>query len=863
MAEKVLLIDALNLIFRAYYAFIKNPLKNSKGENTSALYGFTVMLLRMLKEESPDYIAVVFDSPTGSPRESIFPEYKANRPPPPEELVEQIGKVKELCDRLGIARVEREGLEADDAIGILTKEARSKGMEVAIATSDKDLMQLVDEHTQLITTKKGISETIRITPDAVVEKLGVEPKQIVDFLSLMGDKSDNIPGVKGVGETTARDLLSNYGSLEKVLENLEQVQPPRVAKRIADDLENLDLSRRLVELIMDADLDTTVEELRRRDVPPEEIKNLLMELEFFSLVKEFLGEVEETPTLELLPLSSTEDISSFLKGKKMVSLALDRGFLALHDGKRTAVINIDHLGGELANIFSKLPAKTRLVGHYLKGLYRLLVKSWQIKPLGYDTALAAYLVAPEQGHSLPEVAFRELGEVLSKSDEKEGQQSLDFERDRADNLNELAGRAATVHRLQPVLAKKVREAKLGKVLEEIELPLTPVLARLEQRGILVDKGLLEKLSSDLGVKLKELEGGIHREAGMEFNINSPKQLGEVLFEKLQLPLQRKTKTGYSTDNEVLTTLGALHPLPKMVMEYRTLSKLKGTYIDALPEAVNPESGRIHTTFLQTSTATGRLSSRDPNLQNIPIRTELGAKVRQAFIAPEGHLLVSLDYSQIELRIFATLSGDENLISAFRKGEDIHAATARELFAGQEIDRKLRARAKAINFGLIYGKSPYGLSQELDISQEEATEYIKTYFERYPQVRAFMDELKERAHKQGYSETVFGRRRYLPELTSKNPVLRSAAERAAINMPIQGTAADLLKLAMIAIERRLSEEVQLGQMLLTIHDELIFEVPEGGEQKMIDTVKPIMEGVTELEVPIVVDAGVGKNWLSAH
>jgi len=863
MAEKVLLIDALNLIFRAYYAFIKNPLKNSRGENTSALYGFTVMLLRMLKEESPDYIAVVFDSPTGSPRESIFPEYKANRPPPPEELVEQIGKVKELCDRLGIARVEREGLEADDAIGILTKEARSKRMEVAIATSDKDLMQLVDEHTQLITTKKGISETIRMTPDAVVEKLGVEPKQIVDFLSLMGDKSDNIPGVKGVGETTARDLLSNYGSLEKVLENLEQVQPPRVAKRIAEDLDNLELSRRLVELIMDADLDTTVEELRRRDIPPEEIKSLLMELEFFSLVKEFLGEVEETPTLKLLPLSSKEDISSFLKGKKMVSLALDRGFLALHDGRRTAVINIDDLGGELANIFSKLPAKTRLVGHYLKGLYRLLVKSWQIKPLGYDTALAAYLVAPEQGHSLPEVAFRELGEVLSKSDEKEGQQSLDFERERADNLNELAGRAATVHRLQPVLAKKVREAKLGKVLEEIELPLTPVLARLEERGILVDKGLLEKLSADLGVKLKELEGGIHREAGMEFNINSPKQLGEVLFEKLQLPLQRKTKTGYSTDNEVLTTLGALHPLPKMVMEYRTLSKLKGTYIDALPEAVNPESGRIHTTFLQTSTATGRLSSRDPNLQNIPIRTELGAKVRQAFIATEGHLLVSLDYSQIELRIFATLSGDENLISAFRKGEDIHAATARELFAGQEIDRKLRARAKAINFGLIYGKSPYGLSQELDISQEEATKYIKTYFERYPQVRAFMDELKERAHKQGYSETVFGRRRYLPELTSKNPVLRSAAERAAINMPIQGTAADLLKLAMIATERRLSEEVQLGWMLLTIHDELIFEVPEGSEQKMIDTVKPIMEGVTELEVPIVVDAGVGKNWLSAH
>lgn len=863
MAEKVLLIDALNLIFRAYYAFIKNPLKNSKGENTSALYGFTVMLLRMLKEEIPDYTAVVFDSPTGSPRESIFPEYKANRPPPPEELVEQIGKIKELCDRLGVARVEREGLEADDAIGILTKEARNKGMEVAIATSDKDLMQLVDEHTQLITTKKDIRETIRMTPDAVVEKLGVEPKQIVDFLSLVGDKSDNIPGVKGVGETTAKDLLSNYGSLEKVLENLEQVQPPRVAKRIADDLKNLDLSRRLVELIMDADLDTTVEELRRRDVPLEEIKNLLMELEFFSLVKEFLGEVEETPTLELLPLSSKEDISSFLKGKKMVSLALDRGLLALHDGKRTTVVNIDHLGGELAEILSKLPAKTRLVGHYLKGLYRLLGKSWQIKPLGYDTALAAYLVAPEQGHSLPEVAFRELGEVLSKTDEKEGQQSLGFERERADNLNELAERAATVHRLQPVLAKKVREAKLGKVLEEIELPLTPVLARLEKRGILVDKGLLKKLSSDLGVKLKELEGGIHREAGMEFNINSPKQLGEVLFEKLQLPVQRKTKTGYSTDNEVLTTLGALHPLPKMVMEYRTLSKLKSTYIDALPEAVNPESGRIHTTFLQTSTATGRLSSRDPNLQNIPIRTELGAKVRQAFIAPEGHLLVSLDYSQIELRIFATLSGDENLISAFHKGEDIHVATARELFAGQEINRKLRARAKAINFGLIYGKSPYGLSQELDISQEEATEYIKTYFERYPQVRAFMDELKERAHKQGYSETVFGRRRYLPELTSKNPVLRSAAERAAINMPIQGTAADLLKLAMIAIERRLSEEVQLGRMLLTIHDELIFETQEGGEQKMIDTVKPIMEGVTELEVPIVVDAGVGKNWLSAH
>lgn len=862
MPKKILLLDALNLIFRAYYAFISNPLKNSKGENTSALYGFTVMLLRLLKEENPDYLAVVFDSPAGSHRETLYAEYKANRPEPPAEIPEQIFKIKKLCERLGIAQLEKEGLEADDIIAILARRAEKEGMEVSIASSDKDLLQLVDEHIRLIATKKGISETVVMDSRAVVEKFGVKPEQIVDYLSLTGDKSDNIPGVKGVGETSARDLLSNYGSLEEILRDLDKVQPPRVAKRIAEDLNNLELSRKLVQLCTDADLGISMNDLKRQEIPQEEAKALLMELEFFSLIKEFLTEGEAKVSEESLTLISTEELTEYLRGKKLVAMELEGKTLALYDGKQAVMINVAGIGDALAKILSSLSANTTLTSHFLKRFYHLLGDSWSTQPLGYDTALAAYLVAPDQGHSLPEVAFRELGEVLYKSGDSKSQQSLSFEQEERFKLSHLANQARITHQLQPKLAEKVRQAKLDRVLTEIELPLTPVLARMEQRGILVDKELLAKLSADLGAKLGELEAKIHQEAGMEFNINSPKQLGEVLFEKLQLPMQKKTKTGYSTDNDVLTILGATHPLPGMVLEYRSLSKLKGTYIDALPTAVNPLTGRIHTTFLQTSTSTGRLSSRDPNLQNIPIRSDLGGKIREAFIAPEGCLLVSADYSQIELRIFASLSGDKNLIRAFRNGEDIHTATAREIF-GAEGSREQRIRAKAINFGLIYGKSAYGLAQELSISQEEATNYIKTYFERYPQVRAYMDELVARAHKVGYSETIFGRRRYLPELASKNPALRNAAERAAINMPIQGTAADLLKLAMIRIESKLSERPELGKMLLTVHDELIFEVEAGQEKELTELVKPIMEGVTKLAVPIVVETGVGKNWLEAH
>ncbi|RLC38339.1 MAG: DNA polymerase I, partial [Candidatus Coatesbacteria bacterium] len=586
-----------------------------------------------------------------------------------------------------------------------------------------------------------------------------------------------------------------------------------------------------------------------------EVKRFLQDMEFTSLLDRFI-KPREHKKLEYKEIGLKDVLNKITKGDWAIEV--EDGYIALSGLGESYIVNVcpDDMGEALKSI---VKANANISGHNLKKIYKKYPSLTDSNIRFFmDIELGAYLITPEGvSYGLESIYFREFGERL---DDYTGQPELFIEKESL--IKNIVSRAGAIFRLIKPIKDKLDSAGLTGVLKDIEMPLTPVLARMENRGVLIDSGILADLSKSVQTKIEEMEERIYSEVGERFNIASPKQLSKILFDKLGLPTQRKTKTGYSTDSEVLETLSKMHPVPRMIIEHRTLSKMKSTYIDALPTYINKDTGRIHTTFLQTSTSTGRLSSRDPNLQNIPIRTEIGSQIRQAFIAPDDRLLLSADYSQIELRILAHMSGDENLIEAFKRNEDIHTRTAKEIFPGAEIDGELRRRAKAVNFGLIYGKTPHGLSQELGISHEEASEYIEKYFSRFPAVREFMDTLIKSAHEKGYAETMFGRRRYLPELKSENATIRSSAERAALNMPIQGTAADIMKMVMIEIEKTLSK-TEYGFMILTIHDELLFEVMENKIEEVKDLVKDKMEGIIKLAMPVVVDIGWGKNWLEAH
>jgi DNA polymerase-1 len=856
--KKVLLIDAMNIIFRAYYAFIQNPLRNSKGENTSALYGFTNMVLKLLNEEKPDYVVVVFDSPTPTFRKKLYPQYKANREKPPVELVSQIPKVKHLCDILALPHIEQAGLEADDCIATIADEAKKRGLDVRIASSDKDLYQLIDENTHLITTKKGITNVIEVDESGVIEKFGIKPEQVGDYLSLVGDKSDNVPGVKGVGEKTAENLIKTYGSLDAILGKIDSIEPKTVAKKITDDIDNLNLSRKLVTLKFDIPIRDKLDEFKQGDINETEMVKFLQEMEFTSLIDKFVKPKEEIQK-EYEVISSKEAVEKIKEGNWAVDI--EGNIIAFHGEEKCYIIRLDNNGISNNLLKNIIESEAHISGHGIKRLYNRFENLTDYsKKFDIDTEIGSYLITPEgASYRLEDVFFKEYGERLSTGTSAE--MGL-FEEEKS-IMNRIAERAEAVFKLTDKMRRELEVTGLIGILKDIEMPLTPVLVKMEKCGILIDTELLHRLSEDVQKKLNELEENIYSLVGERFTITSPKQLSQILFEKLKLPTKRKTKTGYSTDSEVLQALSGVHPVIELIIEHRTLAKLKSTYIDALPTNINPKTGRVHTTFLQTSTATGRLSSRDPNLQNIPIRTDLGSDIRRAFIAPTGRLLISSDYSQIELRILAHMSGDENLIGAFKRGEDIHTATAKEIFPGKEITPELRRRAKAVNFGLIYGKTPHGLSQELGITHEEAGEYINRYFERYPAVKQFMETLKKSAYEKGYAETMFGRRRYMPELKSENATIRSSAERAALNMPIQGTAADILKLAMIEIERVLSERGGDAQMLLTIHDELLFEVDKKVVEEVAEIIKSNMEDVIELEVPVLSAVNWGDNWFLAH
>lgn len=871
---KLLLIDGNSLMHRAYYAI--PTLTTSKGVPTNAVYGFTNMLFRLLKEEKPDFIAVAFDKKAPTFRHLEFEEYKATRAKAPEELLGQFSILKEILSAMNIKFLEIEGFEADDVLGTLSKKAEEEGLFTLIVTGDKDALQLLSEKTHVMLTKKGITEMEVYDPEKFVNKYEFSPQFLPDMKGLMGDASDNIPGVPGVGEKTAIKLLKEYQNLENLYNALSAQGDERVKGKLKDNLlaykEQALKSKRLATIIRDIPLNLDFNELKIKVPDREKLINLFRELEFNTLIKrlaesadvsgerkqaEKVLQIEEVYKEEgneqrdeiAYGIKDIEDLYRLKEDAKsagVLSLFLTPERVLFSEGRKVFPLGNSFLQEEdIKNLLRELFLMNGIkkIAHDGKGLIQFFARNGIDFSYEFDTMIAAYLLNSSRNrYDLETVAYEYLGvELKDKPDEE---------------------KCFTLIPLEGVLEERIKNDGMEGLLYFIELPICHILADMEMTGFKVDREKLKKLSAEFGERLMELTGEIYKLAGTSFNINSTKQLGEVLFEKLQLPTVKKKKTGYSTDAEVLEKLKGAHPIIEKLLEYRFLMKMKSTYADGLLNLVDKVTSRIHTSFNQTITATGRISSTEPNLQNIPVKTDIGRKIRGVFVADgPDHLLLSADYSQIELRILAHMSGDEKLIESFVKGEDIHARTASEVFGIpiEKVTPEMRNRAKAVNFGIIYGISDFGLAQNLNIPTKEAKEYIENYFKRYPKVKEFIENTVKKARVSGYVTTLFNRRRYLPEITSRNFNLRSFAERAAVNSPIQGTAADIIKLAMVKIYRELKRRGYKTKLLLQIHDELIFDVPLEELDAVKNLVKYHMEKVVELKVPLIVDVKEGYTW----
>ncbi|NPV05687.1 MAG: DNA polymerase I [Syntrophaceae bacterium] len=877
------LVDGSNYVYRAFFAI--QGLTNSRGFPTNAVYGFNNMLSKLLRERKPEYIAVVFDAKGPTFRNEAFEDYKAHRKPMPDALKPQIAVIKDLVRAYRIPLLEIEGIEADDVIGTLARKFEAEGVKVVIVSGDKDLMQLVSDGVVMVDTMKDK------TYDAagVEERFGVGPDRVAELLGLMGDASDNIPGVPGVGPKTALQLIRDYGSLEGVLSNAGKIRNERIRKAVTEHAQQARLSRELALVRTDAAVDLDLEQARYEGPDREALKALFKELEFSSLIQDLevrdrkadgkahlvstaeglhglIRGIEKAGAVALYPVLTSElPMYADLVGLGMACAPGESFYLPLGSGKAAWR---DHALKELAPVLSA--EKILKHGHDLKNAVIALARlGIPLRGAGDDTMVASYLLNPsKKSHDITEAAreFLDLELTPAKEVLGSGAKALSPADVEPARMAPYAGeRAEAALRIRPVVAGKIREAALEDLYSKVEMPLVHVLAAMEQRGVLVDRKQLAEMSVQFDELLSRSEEKIYSLAGERFNINSPKQLQVILFDKLKLAKGRKIKEGYSTDVETLTTLAQSHELPAEILAYRSIAKLKSTYVDALPAMVHPQTGRIHTSYNQTVTATGRLSSSNPNLQNIPIRTPEGRRIRQAFVAPHGCVLVSADYAQIELHVLAHLSGDEALIEVFESGEDIHTRTASALFGvfPEMVTPELRRRAKVINFGVIYGMSPFGLSKELGISQAEAKEYIDSYFDRYKGVRKFLDGILEDARRDKYVCTLLNRRRYIPEITSSNAALRQFAERTAINAPIQGTAADLIKIAMINLHALLKKRHPKAAMIMQVHDELVFEVPEGEKKDLMALVKREMEGVMKLRVPLKVEIHAGRNWDEAH
>ena len=849
-APRLFLIDTFGLIFRAYYGRARAAvpsMRTAAGLPTEAVYVFTNMLRRLIREHKPDYIAAVWEGEGPTFRDQEFPEYKANREETPDDLLTQMPYIKRLLEAMNTAVVQQDGFEADDAIGSLARQAAEHDIDVYVISSDKDLMQLVGDRVWFLNPMKN---DIVYDDEGVKEFMGVTPKQIIDLLALKGDSVDNIPGAPGIGDKGAKQLIEQYGSVEEAMAHAAEVKRKTYRESLENNQEQILLSKRLATIAIDAPVALELEKLAAAEPDTEKLHELYSELEFHSLLSDLdvPAERKETESRTLEP----GELDAWLEGRpqRPVTIAVDfrpteeiyPGGVAFCADEGEAVLLPESQAEEAKGPLEDQDLAKRL--HDAKSaLHALAGKGIELRGVTDDTMLAGFLVdSSRTDYSFAKTVARRMS-IQTDSDPC-----------RAADLTRALGEE---------LAHDLDRLELRSVYEDIELPLTAVLAGMERQGILVDRDQLDVLSTQLRVEIEGLEGEIHSIAGREFNLGSPKQISEVLYDELELPAPpRRGKTkSRSTAADVLEGLAAEHPIARKILDHRELSKLKSTYVDKLPELIHESSGRIHTTFNPTGSATGRLSSSDPNLQNIPVRTELGRRIRAAFVAPQGKTLLAADYSQIELRVLAHVSGDKALQDAFRKGEDIHTRTAAEVFGvpPMMVEAEHRRRAKAVNFGIVYGLSPFGLANQLGIPQKEAKEYIDAYFELYPGVKKYMQRAVADAKKTGYAKTMFGRLRPITDLSSRNPAARGFAERTAINSPIQGAAADLIKLAMIRVDGKLRETSSEAVMLLQVHDELLFEVPVGAAETLGDMVKTEMENAGDLDVPLVVDVKAGRNW----
>ena len=894
----LVLVDGSSYLYRAFHAM--PALTNSSGQPTGAVYGVSNMLRRLLKDYDPAHVAVVFDAKGKTFRDELYAEYKANRPPMPGELRSQVETIHAIVEAMGLPLLMVEGVEADDVIGTLAREAEAVGMSVLISTGDKDMAQLVNEHITLVNT---MTETT-MDPKGVVEKFGVPPERIIDYLALIGDTSDNVPGVPKVGPKTAVKWLQEFGSLDGVIENAETIKG-KVGENLRDTLGQLPLSRQLVTIKCDVPLTQGPQALMRRSPEVETLKRLYGEMEFKTWLAELLSTQSApesgTPGEDAAP----NEYQTVLEWPQFEAWLqrLEQAELFAFDTETTS---LDYMDAAIVGIsFALKPGEAAYIplGHNYPGAPTQLPRDEvlaRLKPLlqdpqraklgqnlkydmsvlanheillrgvAHDTMLESYVLdSTATRHDMDSLALKYLGHKTISYEEVAGKgaKQINFSQVAIDDAAPYAAEDADITlRLHQQLWPKLEALpSLARLYQELEIPLLTVLSRIERHGVLVDRGMLEKQSHELAAKMAHIEQEAHREAGGVFNLGSPKQIQAILYDQLGLPVLKKTPKGQpSTAEEVLQELALDYPLPRLILEHRSLSKLKSTYTDKLPQMIHPHSGRVHTSYHQAVAATGRLSSSDPNLQNIPVRSEEGRRIRQAFIAPPGQVILAADYSQIELRIMAHLSGDEGLLKAFAAGEDIHRATAAEVFGLplSEVSHEQRRSAKAINFGLIYGMSAFGLAKQLGIDRAAAQNYVDLYFARYPGVKRYMDATREQAREQGYVETVFGRRLYIPDINASNGQRRQYAERTAINAPMQGSAADIIKRAMLSVDAWLVDEPEI-HLIMQVHDELVFELPQEKLAMAQARIVELMSAAAELRVPLLVEAGSGSNWDEAH
>ena len=882
------LIDGSNYVYRAFYAI--RELSNSKGFPTNAIYGFTTMLLKLLKDWKPEYIAIAFDVKGPTFRHDVFEAYKATRKATPDSLIPQIPFIKDIVRGFSIPVLEQQGIEADDIIGTLAIKYAEKGIKTVIVSGDKDMMQLISDDIIMIDTMKDVTYDV----EAVKKRFGVGPEKVVEILGLAGDQSDNIPGVPGIGPKNAQRLIEEFGSVEGVLANIDKVRNVKTRENLREFAEQARMSRELATIRTDADFDIDLDSSRYSGPDNEALKTLFKEFEFSSLLQELKIKEEAVEGHYRLILTDDEFTALIEQLRNVKEFAFD--IVMDSDGAMRADITgisiclapaeafyipiaHDYMGGPrqlkgddalkgLAPFLSEQGIKKH--GHDMKNALIILArKGMELKGLGCDTMVASYILNPaKHSFELADVVRDHLNKQIATAKELvgSGAKAISFSVIPVEKMMYYACRRAdALLGLSAALSEKIVQEGFEDLYYQVEMPLISVLAAMEKKGVLLDIKLLKEMSAEIEQLMTLTEEKIYQLAGGKFNVNSPKQLQVVLFEKLGLPRGRKTKEGYSTDVDVLTYLARSHELPAEILSYRSMAKLKSTYIDALPLIINPETGRIHTSYNQTVTATGRLSSSNPNLQNIPIRTPEGKRIRQAFIAPDGWEIVSADYSQIELRILAHLSDDTALIDAFMAGEDVHTATASNVFGvfPEMVNADMRRQAKVINFGILYGMSAFGLSRELNVSPKLAQAYIDEYFNKYRGVRSFLDGILENARNNGFVTTLLNRRRYLPEINSSNAPVRQFTERMAINTPIQGTAADLIKVAMINISKLLAKRHLSAAMIMQVHDELVFEVPLAERKEVMALVKKEMEEVIKLKVPLKVDIASGRNWDEAH